>query len=436
MSLWRILINKLTKHSLYHFFIPLVMGLVGEYLVDTFITENKRWVGFFSGLFLSYGLIMYVLIRKERSKRIDEGALAKLQDTLDDAESFYGLSVIPLTQWFDPTVQVYLTKLLNRKLEPDDFEYERTFLFFSKREYKNALADLVDENHYGKCLAHMHRDCDIPLSFLQRSEIFTLLDQLTPREKEALGCYPRWTNWRFLQGLRRIPLRWLRRRISQLDFALVKSGSEVSVLRVSKRGEEVRIAKKIKGGAVEPFVKLVQLIREKVYDSNTKELLAEHDFVRNYGYENRVRRERELQSTTRINLDRTKWEVSYEIALPIGSPEQPEGTKEGALGETGRSGETSSPAFSVATVEFNQSGNRIVGEGRDTTGRRWNVEGAAADRRLGYIYFDTEGQRLSFGAVLLELDNSGMRMTGHWAGWAPESNELHPRRLTLTKLND
>src|SRR5437016_5567544 len=139
MSIWRILLGKLRKHSLYHLFIPLGAGIIGEIVVDNFVISNKRWIGFFSGLFLSYSVIMYVLIWKERKKRIDEGSLAKLQDTLDTAKSFHGLSVIPLTEWFDPAMQVYLAKLFNRKLEPDDFEHGRTLLFFSNREYKSAI---------------------------------------------------------------------------------------------------------------------------------------------------------------------------------------------------------------------------------------------------------------------------------------------------------
>jgi len=285
MSLWRILVNKLTRHSLYHLFIPLAVGLIAEQLSDKLFGGVTRWIGFFSGVFLSYAVIMYFLIKKDTRNRIDEGALAKLQDTLNCAKNYYGLSIIPLAEWFDPTIQVYLAKLLNRKLEPDDFEHERTLLFFSNREYRSARADLVDENHYGKCLAHMHRDCDIPLSFLQRKEIFALLDKLEPDEKEALGCYPRWTNWRPFRRLRKIPLRWLRRRIPQLDCAVVtKSDGEITVLRVSKRGGEVRIGQQLKGDDVLPYTKLIRLIREKLYDSETKELLAEYDFIRNYGY--------------------------------------------------------------------------------------------------------------------------------------------------------
>ena len=144
------------------------------------------------------------------------------------------------------------------------------------------------------------------------------------------------------------------------------------------------------------------------------------------------------QITTQVNLDKTKWEVSYEDITPLNSLADQSGTtKKGVPGKKAVPVETASPSpFSnVATVEFNQYGSRIIGEGRDNKGRKWIVEGAAAERRVCYIYFDPEGQRLSFGTVLLEMDNSGVQMVGQWTGWAPESNELHPRKVTLKKLS-
>ena len=301
MSIWRILLTRLRKHSIYHLIIPLAGGIIVEALIERFIGENNtlvsltgpswfRTLSLVSGVFVSYLVIMYFLIRKETEKRIPEVARAKLQDTLDAAKSYYGVSIIPLTEWFDPGIQVYLAKLLNRKLEPDDFEHERTLLFFSNREYQNANLPLMDEEHYGKCLALMHADCDIPLSFLKRREIFEILDHLSVEDKEALGCYPRWTNWRVLSFFRKLPLRWLRHRIKQLDFGvIVRPNHPTRVLRVSKHGDDVCIKEEIKGDAAQPYIRLVELIKDKVYDSETNKLLAEHDFVRGYGFESRVR---------------------------------------------------------------------------------------------------------------------------------------------------
>ena len=298
---WRILLTRLRKHSIYHLIIPLAGGIIVEALIERFIGENNnivfltgptwfRTASLVAGVCVSYLVVMYFLIKKETRKRIPEMARAKLQDALDVAKSYYGVSIIPLTEWFDPGIQVYLAKLLNRKLEPDDFEHERTLLFFSNREYENANLPLMDEEHYGKCLALMHADCDIPLSFLRRNEIFEMLDELSIEENEALGCYPRWTNWRPLRFFRKLPLRWLRRRINELDFGvIVRSNLDKRVLRVSKHGDDVCIKEEIKGQAAQPYIKLVQIIRDRVYDPETNKLRAEHDFIRSYGYEDRIR---------------------------------------------------------------------------------------------------------------------------------------------------
>ena len=308
MSVWGILLSRLRKHATFHLIIPLGGGVFVEEVV-VWLALSRPWLLSFrmasliTGVVLSYIFVMLILIWIETKKRIEETDLAQLQDTLDYAKSYYGFSIIPLTEWFDPAIQVYLAKLFNRKLEPDDFEHERTLLFFSSGEYKNAKTPFADEYHYGRCLAHMHRDCDIPLSFLRRKEIFEVLDQLDFEEKQALGCYPRWTAWwglRRIQKIRRfqkVSLRRMRRRIDGLDFAIVeRPDGEKRVLQVSKRGEEVRIKNQIKGAPAQPYIKLMQKIKDRIYDPETNKLRAENDFIRGYGYEDRIR-VREIQQT-------------------------------------------------------------------------------------------------------------------------------------------
>lgn len=114
---------------------------------------------------------------------------------------------------------------------------------------------------------------------------------------------------------------------------------------------------------------------------------------------------------TTVKLDNTKWKVEYEDIDDRGNTIQ-----------------------RTANLKFKQFGSRIVGEGSDGEGREWIVEGAAAERRVCYIYRDTKSNRLSFGSDLLEMDNTGNRMTGLWIGWSPQFNTLEPRPLTLTKL--
>jgi hypothetical protein len=117
------------------------------------------------------------------------------------------------------------------------------------------------------------------------------------------------------------------------------------------------------------------------------------------------------QIPTQLKLDKTKWGVTYDDM----EAQRPLVEKKGI-------------------VEFEQQGSRVTGEAGDETGRKWIIEGATAERRVCYIYYDSGGQQLSFGTVILTLDNTGTTMTGQWTGWAPESDKLQPRKVTLRKL--
>lgn len=135
---------------------------------------------------------------------------------------------------------------------------------------------------------------------------------------------------------------------------------------------------------------------------------------------------------TQLKLNGTKWAVSYEDATVSGPV--PQSTPPPKADVKKPASQIAMPTPRLANVQFTQVGSRIVGQGYDLTGRTWIIEGAAAERRLCYIYYDSGGQRLSFGTVLLEINNAGTEMSGQWVGWSPESNELKLRKVTLTRI--
>ena len=139
---------------------------------------------------------------------------------------------------------------------------------------------------------------------------------------------------------------------------------------------------------------------------------------------------------TQVNLNETKWQVLYEEShSPVVAPEPiPTETKKANLGRKIVPPPLPTPQIKIATVEFKQFGSRIVGRGSDVEGREWIVEGTAAERRVCYIYYDSRGQVLSFGTVLLEMNGWGTEMNGEWVGWSPVSNELQLRKVTLKKI--
>lgn len=116
--------------------------------------------------------------------------------------------------------------------------------------------------------------------------------------------------------------------------------------------------------------------------------------------------------TQGASLDKTTWRVVYADISP---------PKKGSVEKS-------------ALITFEQVGSRIVGEGQDTEGRRWIVEGATAERRVCYIYYEPNVQRLSFGTVYLEKTDDGKEMNGQWAGWAPEGGKLQPRKVKLIRI--
>src|SRR2546423_3269786 len=93
MSIWWILINRFKKHAKFHLFIPLVGGIVAEGLLEAIIAARTQkvdsWISFswlylyslrtlilIAGVFVSYLLVMYILIKRETRGRADDTSLA------------------------------------------------------------------------------------------------------------------------------------------------------------------------------------------------------------------------------------------------------------------------------------------------------------------------------------------------------------------------
>jgi hypothetical protein len=295
-SIWGIIFDRLKKHSVHHLIIPLAGGFAVEWLVHKFIEEffghneevakivstlSFRFSILVLGVGISWLVVMFFMIWHETNKRVEENSLAILDENLKKAIGYHGVSVIRLTEWFDPALLLYVTRLMRRKLEANDLRHERTLVFFSDREEGKSKVELTDEYYYGRCLARMHLDLRIPLSYLTRTDIFDLLDQVDEDEKKALCLYPRWTNWSFLKQVQKFPLRRLRLRIPSLDFALLtNSDGSTTVLQFSKHGEKVNIKAETTKEKVKPYEDLINRIRGVVYESDR--LRASHNFLSRY----------------------------------------------------------------------------------------------------------------------------------------------------------
>lgn len=332
LSIWGIIFDRLKKHSVHHLIIPLIGGFAVEWLVHQFVEtvfghdeKVTKFVGTLSfrfsilvlGVGISWLVVMFFMIWHETNKRVEENALAILDENLKKAIGYHGVSVIRLTEWFDPALLLYVTRLMRRKLEANNLHHERTLLFFSDREEEKSKVEMTDEYYYGRCLARMHLDLRIPLSFLTRNDIFDLLEDAGDEEKRTLCLYPRWTNWRFLKQVQKVRLRHLRSRIPSLDFALVtNSDGTTTVLQFSKHGEKVNIKPETSKEKIKPYEDFITKIRGVVYESDR--LRASHNFLTRYWSDidwnsnNYPKAQAQVQSAA-VSLSRR--EISENLAL-------------------------------------------------------------------------------------------------------------------------
>jgi hypothetical protein len=281
----------LGKHAWLHLIIPLLVGLLFHSLVSHY-REGRGWetllkdlmsfqtAVFVVGLFVTYLLIMYHLIKKETSMKIRGTDLALLDGTLAQAHSYFATSTIGMEEWFDPISQVFLACIVKRKLQQQAFRDERVLLFSRRGEIEELNMPYLD-GYYARRVAELHIHWGTPLGFLGRRDIFGALSELSFEERKKLGCYPGWLAWCPDRLLRSIPLNWVRVRMPELDFALVENqDGNKSVLLVSKRGEDVRVFRVTKTDVVSAYAKFVETMRGCLFKAGGTHLAEEHDFIK------------------------------------------------------------------------------------------------------------------------------------------------------------
>ena len=272
--LWKILARILTKHVGLHLIVPLIVGLLFHAVAVHFIHQtpwseslSDLWsleaIIFVAGLLLTYTIIMYFLIRSETSARISGTDLAVLDSMMKDSVSYFATSTIRMKEWFDPISQVFLSTIIKRKLQQTSFRDERVLLLWRRNELDDLHSMFLD-GYYARRLSEVHIQCGTPVAYLSRQEIIAIVKKLSPQEKEHLG-YSRSVVSKIWPQLR------------QLDFALIQKKDAKYILRVSKKGQNVRI-ERVAEDHVASYERFVALIRERVYQTGTEEFDDAHDF--------------------------------------------------------------------------------------------------------------------------------------------------------------
>jgi len=86
-------------------------------------------------------------------------------------------------------------------------------------------------------------------------------------------------------------------------------------------------------------------------------------------------------------------------------------------------------------IDFKQYGSRVVGEALSLDeSRKWILEGVLAQRRLCYVYVDSDHATLSLGTAVLEMNDAGDQLEGSWIGWSPDGARMTPQRVRLNRL--
>jgi len=275
--LWKILAKILKKHLWLHLILPLIVGLLLHAIAVHFAhkTPWSKSLGdlwsfeslvFVFGVLLTYTIIMYFNIRNETSARMSGTDLAVLDSLMKDSVSYFATSTIRMKEWFDPISQVFLSSITKRKLHQPAYRDERILMFWRRGELE-ALHSMFLDGYYARRLSEIHIQSGTPVAYLSRQEIIALVGKLSPEQQKHLGYSTNPVLSKLWPQLR------------QLDFALVEKNGAKHVLRVSKKGQNVRI-ERVPQDYVSSYEKFVSLIREAVYRAGTTEFDEAHDFAR------------------------------------------------------------------------------------------------------------------------------------------------------------
>ncbi|MGH8551907.1 MAG: hypothetical protein ACRERS_01300, partial [Methylococcales bacterium] len=180
--------------------IPLIVGVIveGMYsaivdrikLVDLpthLLSDNK--IALYVGIFLAYGVVIGILIGWETHIGLKQIQLDVLADTLTNSQSLFTVGTLSFDEWFDPAVQVYLARILEKKLANTSFRYERILLLCNRSAEKDLRSDYLDGYH-AKCLIEIHKALGISLYFIEWLQLLVVLNKLTPEEKVHVGFHP------------------------------------------------------------------------------------------------------------------------------------------------------------------------------------------------------------------------------------------------------
>lgn len=283
---FRVLRKIFQRHLKYHLLIPLFVGLVIEYGTH-WLTEHRHgvfwtWLNLLAplmGILAAYLVVMYFVIRSETDIGLRRIRSTKLEQALKDATGFLGIGAIDLREWFEPSPQVYLATIMERKIVDPNFTYNRV-LIFSKAAFKDLDSQYLN-GYYAKALIDIHKAHRIGLAYLMPDDLDAIMRTFDLNEGKAIGYYPRWLPaWLLKITPESLLDIWNR----SLALAVVEKGNKQRIMTFSIHGVLVdiheipdHITDETRIGA---YSKLITAIKGKVFEgANIK---PEYDFLQFY----------------------------------------------------------------------------------------------------------------------------------------------------------
>jgi hypothetical protein len=287
-----ILARVLRRHLVFHLVIPLIIGVLVE-AIYTHFWDAVTWsvlpsqllsghrIALYVGVATAYVVVIGVLIRSETNIGLRRIELHDLTLKLRGSKSFFAIAPTPLSEWFDPALQVYFVTLFGERLRSNPpFRYERVLLLPSRTSRKYLNSDYLD-GYFAKCLIEIHKQMGINLYFLEWSAIAEVLKCLTREERVSVGYYPAFARRlpEFLVNVLLVPFR--RGRIRKIGCAIIENGNgSRSAFRFAKRENVIDVEVQL-GVHGNVYLRFADLIKNVLYESPgvVKPL---HDFTKYY----------------------------------------------------------------------------------------------------------------------------------------------------------
>jgi hypothetical protein len=274
------------EHFGFHLLIPVVLMILVAAWTDPTLRSFRPapWIAFLWHLpseklaelivvYLSFFMVVAWSVR--RAGAVQSTRVETLRDILPDAKRYFAIGVIPLWEWFDPSSVVYLCTIIQHQMASPNFQHERVLLFRHRKDLDALSVSYLDEP-YAKAFVSIHARFNIPLGYLEPTDVVRLLTSLTDAEKDALRCRRRWVSW-LRSRWPKIPATWTVS--SPPPFALVeKIDGTYVVFRFEKRGKTLVVSLEEEASVTAAVRAVVETVTRTVYQPGTRTLKEQFRF--------------------------------------------------------------------------------------------------------------------------------------------------------------